>query len=59
MYLILSAFPFGQTSLLSSVTVCFSLWYLFYVPEDIHHQHIPAADVSHLFNFSGPPNGIL
>jgi hypothetical protein len=33
--------------------VCFSLWYLCYIVTDSHHQHGPAANVSHVI--SVPP----
>jgi hypothetical protein len=28
--------------------LCFYLWYLCYLPIDLRHQHIPAANVFHL-----------
>jgi hypothetical protein len=59
MYLVFSAVTFRPTSLLASIRVSgFSLWYVFYLPVDLHHQHRPAADVTHLISvppgFPGP-----
>jgi hypothetical protein len=49
-----SVFTSRPTSLLASKFLCFSFWYIYYHPVDSHHQHRPAADVSHLI--SVPPS---
>lgn len=51
-----SVFTCRPNSLLVSIRASVPLWYICYVPTDLHYQHTPEADVPH---FITVPPGFL